>query len=577
MGSIYEKYYKEIKDSDGNVINIDLNYDPDFNFAYDVVDEWAKESPDKTALVHRSAEGKRTVLTFGELSRLSNKAANALRELGIGKGAPVMLLLKRRYEYWILILAIHKLGAVAVPTSHMVSSEDIRERVEAASVKAVICVDSDDICERVSEALNGMSALKLVVGSRALCDEAAGATGKSSDPDEVSGSCDTAGGGIDICECIMHASEVLERVATKVTDDMLYYFTSGTNGAPKAVIHDHSYPLAHIYTAKNWHGMNEDDLHLTVADSGWAKSAWGKLYGQWFVGAAIFVYDYENFYASDMLKLLEEERVNTFCAPPTIYKYLLTEKLEDYDLSSVKYATTAGEPMPMEIASRFTERTKISIREGFGQTETALQICTPVGCDSKEGSIGKPSPLYHVELVDENGKPVANGEEGEIVIVPDAGCIPIGIFKGYLGLPELYDEVWKGGVYHTKDRAVRDDEGYYFFLGRNDDVIKSSGYRIGPSEVEDILMMHPAVFECAVTGYPSGNRGEIVKASIILKNGFEAGNGLKTELQDFVKERAAIYKYPRRIEFVDDLPRSSSGKISRAAIRKRDILLQKNA
>ena len=546
MSFIYERYYKEIKDESGNVTGIETSFDKNFNFAYDVVDVVADESPDKTALVHRSTEGIRTELSFGDLKRLSDKAANALTGLGIKKGDPVMLLLKRRYEYWILILALHKLGAVAVPTSHMVSSEDIRERIKAANVKAVICVNSDSICDRVRDAVKDTDALQLVIGAK-------------------------YGDVPDMNELIEKASDKFERVDTKVTDDMLYYFTSGTNGSPKAVIHDHSYPIAHIYTAKNWHGMCDGDLHLTVADSGWAKSAWGKLYGQWFMGAAILVYDYENFYAADMLHLLEEEKVNTFCAPPTIYKYFLLEDLSSYDLSSLKYASTAGEPMPQDVSSRFTESTGIVIREGFGQTETALQICTPVGSDAPAGSIGKASPLYMVDLVDENGNSVPDGEEGEIVIVPRGGEIPLGVFKGYLGLPELYREVWEGGVYHTRDKALRDKDGYFYFLGRNDDVIKSSGYRIGPSEVEDILMMHPSVFECAVTGYPSGNRGEIVKASIILNKGYEAGTALKTQLQDFVKGRAAIYKYPRRIEFVDELPRTNNGKICRAAIRKADL------
>ncbi len=546
MSYIYEKYYKEIKDASGEVISIDTTYEKDFNFAYDVVDAIAKETPDKKALVHRSTSGVRTVLTFGDLKKLSDKAANALMELGLGKGNPVMLLLKRRYEYWILILALHKIGAVAIPTSHMVSSEDIRERVEAAGAKAVICVNSESICDKVRDAIKDRNVYQLVVG-------------------------DKYPGSMDINELLDKASPDLNRIPTSVTDDMLYYFTSGTSGSPKAVIHDYSYPIAHIYTAKNWHGMTDGDLHLTVADSGWAKSAWGKLYGQWFMGAAIMVYDYDNFYASDMLKLLEDEKVNTFCAPPTIYKYFLLEDLKSYDLSALKCASTAGEPMPTEVSAKFTQITGVPIREGFGQTETALQICTPVGNLSPEGSIGKASPLYHIDLVDETGNSVGADEEGEIVIVPDGGRIPLGVFKGYLGNPDLYSDVWDGGVYHTRDKAVKDKDGFFYFLGRNDDVIKSSGYRIGPSEVEDILMMHPAVFECAVTGYPSGNRGEIVKASIILKEGFEGTPRLKTQLQDFVKERAAIYKYPRRIEFVTELPRTNNGKISRAAIRRKDI------
>ncbi len=545
MSFIYEDYYKEIKDSDGKIIKIETKYDEDFNFAYDVVDRFAKELPSKLALVHKSAEGEDTRFTFDELRILSNKAANALRSLGIGKGDPVMLLLKRRYEFWISILAIHKLGAIAIPTSHMVSSEDIEERIIAANAKAVICVNSEHICCKVDDAISDKNVIQIVVGDRykdKLCFK----------------------------ELINKASDTLERVKNKVSDDMLYYFTSGTSGAPKAVIHDFSYPIAHIYTAKNWHGMKDGDLHLTVADSGWAKSAWGKLYGQWFMGAAIMVYDYEQFYAADMLKLIEEEHINTFCAPPTIYKYFVLEDLKKYNLKSLRHVSTAGEPMPKEVSRKFTLETGLPIREGFGQTETALQICNPVGGDCKEGSIGKASPLYNIELVDEDGNVVAPGEEGEIVIISDENNPAIGIFKGYLGDKEQYDEVWHGGLYHTKDKAYKDEEGNFYFLGRNDDVIKSSGYRIGPSEVEDILMKHPAVFECAVTAYPSKNRGSLVKASIILKKGYEGNNKLKTELQDFVKARAAIYKYPRMIKFVDDLPRTSNGKISRAKIRKID-------
>jgi acetyl-CoA synthetase len=545
MSNIIDRYYKEIKDGSGRIVKIENSFGENFNFAYDVVDEYARISPEKTALIHKGTNGVRTVFTFGEMKTLSDKAANVFRSLGIGRGDPVMLLMKRRYQFWISILALHKLGAVAVPTSHMVSAEDIRERCEAAKVKAVICVNSENICEKVKEAIEGSGILQIVTG-------------------------ESFGDAYDLDKMIGNAPEAFERVKTRVFDDMLYYFTSGTSGSPKAVIHDHSYPIAHIYTAKNWHGASEGDLHLTVADSGWAKSAWGKLYGQWFVGASIMVYDYDNFFASDMLRLIQEERINTFCAPPTIYKYFLLEDLGSYDLSSLKAVTTAGEPMPPAVAEKFTAETGLVIREGFGQTETALQICTPVGEKAVKGSIGRVSPLYHVELVDEDGKKVKDGEEGEIVLIPEGGRSPLGVFKGYLGDEKLYSEAWEGGVYHTKDKAYKDKEGNFFFLGRNDDVIKSSGYRIGPSEVEDILMQHPAVFACAVTGYPSQKRGEIVKASIVLKEGFTGDNALKTEIQDFVKERAAIYKYPRMIVFAEALPLTSNGKISRAAIRRAD-------
>ena len=546
MTDIYQKYYKEIQDKDGNIASIETCYDENFNFAYDVIDRYAEECPDKLAMVHKSTNGEDTRFTFGDLKKLTNKAANALSALGIGRGDPVMLLLKRRYEFWISILAIHKLGAIAIPTSHMVSSEDIKERINIAGAKAVICVNSEQICSKVETAISKTDVIQIVVG----------------DPYKDTVSFD---------KIMEPASEELERVTTNVDDNMLYYFTSGTSGAPKAVIHDFSYPIAHIYTAKCWHGVEYNGLHLTVADSGWAKSAWGKLYGQWFMGAAIMVYDYEQFYAGDMLKLLEEEKITTFCAPPTIYKYFILEDLSKYNLNNLRYATTAGEPMPEEVAEKFFAMTGIRIREGFGQTETALQICTPVGKEQVKGSIGSKSPLYNVALVNEDNEPVAVGEEGEIVIIPAGNERPIGIFKGYLGDEALYKEVWRDGVYHTKDKAILDKDGHFFFVGRNDDVIKSSGYRIGPSEVEDVIMCHPAVFECAVTGYPSKNRGAVVKASIILKDGVEDTGKLGTEIQEFVKKRVAIYKYPRIIKFVDELPRTSNGKISRARIRQADI------
>jgi acetyl-CoA synthetase len=545
MGMIYEDFYKEIKDAQGRIVDVELSYGEDFNFAYDVMDRFASEVPGELALLHKTADGKVTRFTFGDIKRLSDKAANALKGLGVGRGDSVMLLLKRRYEFWISILAIHKLGAVAIPTSHMVSAEDIRERIRLSGAKAVICVNADDICDKVEEAVTGLPVTMVVVGDRYK---------------------DELGFG----DLVEGAGSSFARVRTSVSDPMLYYFTSGTNGAPKAVIHDFSYPLAHIFTAKCWHGVKPGGLHLTVADSGWAKTAWGKLYGQWFMGAAIMVYDYEQFYAGDMLRLLEEEQVNTFCAPPTIYKYLVLEDIGRYDLSHLRYVTTAGEAMPKEVSAKFRALTGLTVREGFGQTETVLQICTQVDGEQIPGSIGKASPLYRVELVDENNKPVRAGEEGEIVIIPKDGRRPAGVFAGYLGDQEQYDEVWEGGIYHTKDMAIKDENGNFFFVGRNDDVIKSSGYRIGPSEVEDILMRHPAVFECAVTGYPSKNRGALVKASVVLRDGFIGDNKLAVELQDFVKKRTAIYKYPRMIKFEASLPHNANGKILRSAIRRAD-------
>jgi len=542
MSEIYEKYFKEIYEGD-KLVDVKIEVTDDFNFAYDVVDEIANVHPRDIALVHKSSRGEKTIFTFEDLKKQSNKVANMLASKGIKKGDSVMLLLKRRYEFWISMLAIHKLGAVAIPSSHMVSSDDIKERIQAANVAAIICVNSGNIAQNVLTASENLNVLKFCVGEKCegfLCFE----------------------------ELVRVCSDELERVKTSRYDDMLYYFTSGSSGAPKAVIHDFSYPIAHIYTAKHWHGCYPGCLHLTVADSGWAKSAWGKMYGQWFIRAAVMVYDYDQFYADDMLRLIEEEKINTFCAPPTIYKYFVREELDKYDFSNLKQATTAGEALPKEVAEKFFRATGLKIREGFGQTETVLLISTNKGEEPVNGSIGRATPLFDIKIVDENDKEVSTGCEGEVAIVVNKNMV--GIFKGYLNDKDKYDEVVVNGLYHTKDMVYKDENGNYFFVGRNDDVIKSSGYRIGPSEVEDILIKHPAVLECAVTGYPSKTRGYLVKASIILRDEYEASSELKTQIQDFVKERAAIYKYPRMVEFVENLPRTYNGKINRAAIRKMD-------
>lgn len=545
---VFEKYYREIRTKDGTIERIETRVPAHFNFAYDVVDWFAERTPDKPALLHKSIDGVLTEFTFGDMKRLSDEAAIVLSEVGVCRGDAVMLLLKRRYEFWIAMLALHKLGAIAVPTSHMVSAEDIARRAEKAHARAIMCVNSEHICEKVETAVHSTDAIPITVGER---------YGEFRFWD-------------DLMSRAKRSGRMWERVETAVNDPMLYYFTSGTNGEPKAVIHDWSYPVAHIYTAKHWHGIKDGDLHLTVADSGWAKTAWGKLYGQWFLGARILVYDYDRFYAGEFLSLLTELKVNTFCAPPTIYKYLVMEDLSRYDWSALRCAATAGEPMPTAVAKSFAEATGVTVRDGFGQTETALQICTPVGSNPVPGSIGKASPLYRIEIADEQGNFLPDGEEGELVIVPLGSERPIGIFCGYLREEERYREVWRGGVYHTGDRAKRDADGNFYFFGRNDDVIKSSGYRIGPSEVEDLLMQHEAVKFCAVTGYPSRTRGTVVKASIVLKDGFAGDQRLTTELQDYVKKNGAVYKYPRMIVYVDDLPRSSSGKINRAAIRRAD-------
>lgn len=542
---INEEYLKEVFDDNNNLISLEPVYDKNFNFAYDVMDRLANEYENDIALVYKSLKGNVRKFTYGEMKNLSDKAANVFLNNGIKRNDSVMLILKRNYNFWISMLALHKIGAVAIPTSHMVSDDDIKERIEKTDVKAIVLLDDVHILKNVEKAAEDKNVIKFLVGKEKE-------------------------GFLNFENLTDRADNELKRISTNVTDNMLYYFTSGTSGKPKAVIHDFSYPIAHIFTAKYWHGVKENGLHLTVADSGWAKSAWGKMYGQWFMHTAVMVYDYEQFYAGDMLKVLEEEKVTSFCAPPTIYKYIVREDIEKYDLSNLEMVTTAGESLPVEVAKAFYEKTGLTIREGFGQTETTLLICTKKDEKQVEGVIGKASPLYDMEIVDEKNNPCAAYEEGEMVIKLKNNEVPLGVFKGYLGEEDMYKKAFEGGVYHTKDKGYKDKDGNFVFIGRNDDVIKSSGYRIGPSEVEDILMKHPAVFECAVTGYPSKNRGYLVKASIILNNGFENDAHLKRKLQDFVKERSAIYKYPRIIDFVSDLPRTSNGKISRAKIREMD-------
>ncbi len=549
MLDIINKYIVETFDDNGHLISVDFNVPDNFNFAYDVVDEIAKKDFNKRALVYRDCEGCIREFSFGEISVLSNKTANAFSNRGIGYGDRVMLIMKRRFEYWITVMALHKLGAVVIPTSNMVSEHDILYRFKKADVKAIVCADDDYICKCTDIATieYEKQVLKYIVGGKR----------------------DTY---LSYDEEIRDASDIFNRRKTLVSDTMLLYFTSGTTGNPKGVMHNFSYPIGHILTARDWHGVVEDGLHFTVADSGWAKSAWGKMYGQWFMGCAVMVFDYEQFYANEILEIIQECKVTSFCAPPTIYKYFLKENIEEYDLSSVSQVVTAGEPMPIETVRRFEERTGLKIRSGFGQTETALLVAVMKGDEQILDTIGKASPMYNVVIVDEECNPVPDGEEGEIVLLPNKdGSVPIGVFCGYLGAPEMYEEVWSNGVYHTKDKAYRDKDGYYYFVSRTDDVIKSSGYRIGPSEVENVIMEHPAVFECAVTGYPSETRGSIVKATIVLNDGYEPTSKLKVEIQDFVKSKTAMYKYPRKIEFTDELPKTISGKIQREVIRKRDL------
>jgi acetyl-CoA synthetase len=533
--------------------NFKVKVPANFNFAYDVVDEWAAKFPDKVALVWCDDKGAEATFTFKQLKLYSDKAANFFKSVGIKKGDPVMLILKRRYEFWFCIIALHKIGAVCIPATHLLKKKDLVYRINAADVKMIVAVAGEEVIEHIDTAQMEASSLKykaMVSGTRA--------------------------GWISFDEELAKASEVLVKPSgaemTKNEDMMLLYFTSGTTGYPKMVQHNYVYPLGHILTAKYWQCVQEDKLHLTVSDTGWAKSVWGKLYGQWISGAVVFVYDYDKFVPKEMLHIIAKYKITTFCAPPTIYRYLIKEDFSQYDLSNLKYCVVAGEPLNPEVYNRFLSLTGIRLREAYGQTELTVTLATYPWIKPKPGSMGKPSPGYDIDIVDiydENGRSCEVGEIGEIVVRTDKK-VPVGIFDGYYRDPELTKKVWHDGLYHTGDTAWRDEDGYYWFVGRTDDIIKSSGYRIGPFEVESALLEHPAVLECAVTAVPDEVRGQVVKATIVLTKNYSGSDQLVTELQDHVKNVTAPYKYPRIIEFVSELPKTISGKIRRVEIREKD-------
>ena len=521
-----------------------------FNFGYDVVDEAAAANPDKIALVWCDDKGGNKVFTFGQLKHFSDKTANFFSSLGIRRGDPVMLVLKRRFEFWFCILALHKIGAIAIPATHLLTPKDIVYRNNAADIKMIVSVSDEIVIRHIeeSEAQSPSLSLKILVG----------------------GSRD---GWLDFNAEIERAPEFFPRPsgdsATSNSDIMLLYFTSGTTGMPKMVQHDFTYPLGHILTAKYWQNVQEDGLHLTVADTGWAKAVWGKIYGQWIAGCAVFVYDYERFEPRKLLDVLVKYGITSFCAPPTIYRFLIKEDLSKYRFNKLTYCAIAGEPLNPEVYAQFLKATGIRLMEGYGQTESTVAIGTFPWLEPKPGSMGKPSPRYDIDLLNDDGKACDVGEEGQIVVRTGKG-MPVGMFGGYYRDAELTTAVWHDDIYYTGDMAWRDEDGYYWFVGRADDLIKSSGYRIGPFEVESALIEHPAVIECAITPVPDPLRGQVVKASIVLAKGYIAGEELAHELQAHVKKVTAPYKYPRIIEFVDELPKTISGKIRRVAIREKD-------
>ena len=530
--------------------NLEFIIPEHFNFAYDVMDVWAEENPDGLAILWTNDEGKERRTTFRQLKEESDAAAAYLQSIGIGKGDPVMLILKRRYDWWVVMLALHKLAAVVIPATHMLTKHDIIYRNTRASVKAILCVDDDYVVSQVKAALPESPSVKNV---EIVNDE---------------------------WEQRWKEAPKFVRPAEKNDneDTMLMYFTSGTSGEPKMVAHDFLYALGHLTTGVYWHNLHPGSIHLTVADTGWGKAVWGKFYGQWFAGATVFVFDHEKFNADTLLRQIEKYKVTSFCAPPTIYRFMIREDLSKYDLSSLEYCTTAGEALNPAVFDKFYEKTGIRMMEGFGQTETTMTLGTFPWMKPKPGSMGMPNAQYDIALVKPDGTPCEDGEKGEIVIKVDEKNKPVGLFKGYYRDEEKTREAWHDGYYHTGDMAWRDEDGYYWFEGRIDDVIKSSGYRIGPFEVESALMTHPAVVECAITGVPDDIRGMVVKATVVLGKEWKsrAGDELVKELQQHVKRETAPYKYPRIVEFVDELPKTISGKIRRVEIRKSDELRVKS-
>lgn len=530
--------------------NLQFIIPENFNFAYDVMDAWAEESPNKIALTWTNDKEECRHFSFGEMKKLTDRAASYFLSLGIGRGDMVMLILKRRYEFWIAMLALHKIGAVAIPATHMLTAHDIIYRNNRADIKAILCVGEDYVLSQVEQSLADSPSLTTLV---------------SIGPKVPKGFHDWHKEWNNAQEFVRPAH------VNNNSDTMLMYFTSGTSGEPKMVAHSYLYAMGHLTTGVFWHNLSPDSIHLTVADTGWGKAAWGKLYGQWFAGATVFVFDHEKFNANKMLRQIEKYHITSFCAPPTVYRFMIHEDFSKYDLSSLRYCTTAGEALNPAVFNRFFELTGIRLMEGFGQTETTMTLGTMPWMKPKPGSMGMPNPQYDIDLLRADGTSCEDGEKGEIVIRTESD-IPVGLFKEYYRDEELTRKVWHDGIYHTGDVAWRDEDGYYWFVGRTDDVIKSSGYRIGPFEVESALMTHPAVIECAITGVPDDIRGMVVKATVVLHEAWKqrAGEALIKELQEHVKHETAPYKYPRIIEFVDELPKTISGKIRRVEIREKD-------
>ncbi len=543
---IGKKYITETFDEQGLLTGISFHNTENFNFAYDIVDELAKTKPDKLAMLHVDKNRKEKRVTFGELEEYSNKTANYFRRKGIQKGDRVMLVLKRHYQFWYAILALHKLGAVTVPATHQLKEEDFDYRFRAGKITGLLSTHEDGVVEEADKALtqSKQPVIKMM-------------TGKAIDGWDA------------FDEEIEKESAEFDRVPTDGDDPLLMFFTSGTTGYPKIVTHNFKYPLGHYITAKYWQNVDPEGVHFTLSDTGWGKSLWGKIYGQWLCEAAVFTYDMDSFVPHDFLSLFLEYPITTFCAPPTAYRVFVKRDLEKYNLRKLKHATTAGEALNPEVWQQFYDKTGLSLMEGFGQTETTLTLFNMAGTTPKPGSMGKPGPQYKIAIMNREGKIVKQGETGEVVIDLREG-MPIGLFSGYYGDEHRTEDCMYDGFYHTGDTAYEDEDGFYWYVGRTDDLIKSCGYRVGPFEVESVLMELPYIMECAVTGIPDKNRGQIVKATVVLVEGTQGTKALAKEIMNYAREHMAHFKCPRKVEFVEELPKTISGKIRRVEIRGQD-------
>lgn len=539
---LYKNFCHVGFDSDGILDKFELDYPENYNFGYDVVDEMARIAPDQKAMLWRNQQEERS-FSFREMSELSNRAANLFTSYGIKKGDKVLIILKRHYEYWYVVTALHKIGAVIIPATHMLTVDDMVYRINSVNIKAAIVTPDAATADRLIRAKEKTESLEKIFVVKT--------------PRE---------GTIDFTKGMESMSSDFERRDTLASEPMLIYFTSGTTGYPKAVSHDHTYTLSHIVTAKYWQNVEENGLHLTISETGWGKASWGKIYGQWLCGCCVMAFDLDSFTPIDILKRIEEYKVTSFCAPPTVYRYFVEAGMDKYDLSSLKYITTAGEALNPEVWNKVKEQTGMSLMEGFGQTESVLMLANLAGSTPKPGSMGKPTPIYDTALIDAEGNEVPAGSSGELVVIPKEN--QHGIFMGYADDPPLYEKVWRGGVYHTGDTAYMDEDGYYWYVGRIDDLIKSKGYRVGPFEIENVLMEHPAVTEVAVTGVPDPKRGQAIKATIILAPGYEETKELTREIKKFANQRLASYKWVQIYEFVDEMPKTISGKIRRVEIRE---------